>query len=179
MEQLFPAKKYIPKTVIHDIAINLHDLSELLQLTPYDSAGQFQKKLGPISHSEIEPIQIICPINMTCTTSTCKPVHLEQLTRIWDIPMVTLIQGTTILKKVLVLTWKCHSCHTHYGPDHESFSAPVENQGSQIIEKQQEIYLNHAHYLKVGSNLWVDCTFSNCVLSAMYSFHASMNTYTQ
>ncbi len=59
----------------------LHGLSELLQLTLYNSTGQFQKKLRPISLSEIEPIWIICPISMTCTTSTCKPVHLEQLTR--------------------------------------------------------------------------------------------------
>ena len=179
VEQLFPAQKYMPKTVTRDIALKLHNLSELLQLTPYDSAGQFQKKLGLISCSEIEPIRIICPISMTCTTSTCKPVHLEQLTKIRDIPEVTLIQGNTIWKKVLVLTGKCNICHTHYGADHESFLVPVENQGSQIVEKRREIYLNHARYLKVGSNLWVDRIFSNSVLNAMYSFHASVNTYTQ
>ena len=81
VEQLFQTQQYMPRTATCDIALKLHGLSELLQLTPYNSTGQFQKKLGPISLSEIEPIQIICPISITCTTSTCKPVHLEQLTR--------------------------------------------------------------------------------------------------
>ncbi len=179
VEQLFQTQQYMPRTATRDIALKLHGLSELLQLTPYNSTGQFQKKLGPISLSEIEPIRIICPISMTCTTSTCKPVHLEQLTRTRDIPIVTLIQGNKILKNVLVMTGVCNTCRTHYGADHESFLVPVENQGSHIVEKRQEIYLNSARYFKVGTSLWVDQTFSNAVLNAMYSFHASANTYTQ
>ena len=105
---------------------------------------------------------------MTCTTSTCKPVRLEQLTRTRDIPIVTLIQGNKILKNVLVMTGVCNTCHTHYGADHESFLVPVENQGSHIVEKRREIYLNSARYFKVGTSLWVDWTFSNAVLNAMY-----------
>ena len=179
VEQLFQAQTYMSKTATRDIALKLHALSEVLQLTPYNSAGQFQKKLGPISHLAIEPIRTICPISMTCTTLTCKPLHLEQLTRTRDIPKVTLIEGNTILKNVLVLTGKCNVCHTHYGADHESFLVSVENQGSQIIKKRREVYLNNAQYLKIGNNLWVDRIFSNAVLNAMYSFHASANTYRQ
>ena len=179
VEQLFLPQQYIPKTATRDIALKLHGFSEFLRLTPYNTGGQFQKKLGPISHSSIEPIRIICPISMTCTTSTCRPVHLEQLTRTRDIPVVTLIQGNTISKDVLVLSGECNVCHTHYGADHESFLVAVKNQGTQVVDKRREVYLNSAQFLKVGNNLWVDRTFSNGVLNAMYSFHASANTYTQ
>ena len=41
------------------------------------------------------------------------------------------------------------------------------------------VYLNSAKYLKVGQNLWVDRIFSNAVLNAMYSFHASAAAYTE
>jgi len=179
IEQLFPSQQYMPKSATRDLALKLHHLSEILQLTPYDSAGQFQKKLQPISRKEIEPIRIICPLSMTCVTMKCKRRHLELLTRDRDIPKVTLIRGNMVLKEALVFTGICHVCQTHYGADHESFLVSVQNQGSQNIKKRQEIYLNSARYLKIGNNLWVDRTFSNSVLNATYSFHASANTYTQ
>ena len=181
IEQLFPPQQYMPKSATHDIALKLHGLSEVLQLTPYNSAGQFQKKLRPISRKEIEPIRMICPLSMTCITKTkkCKHRHLKLLTRDRDIPKVTLIQGNMVSKNALVVTGICKVCKTHYGADHESFLVPVQNQGSQNIEKRQEIYLNSARYLKIENNLWVDRTFSNSVLNATYSFHASANTYTE
>jgi hypothetical protein len=179
IEQLFPPQQYMPQSATRDIALKLHSFSEVLQLTPYNSAGQFQKKLGPISRKEIEPVRMICPISMTCMTKKCKRRHLKLLTRDRDIPKVTLIQGNMVSKNALVVTGICKVCQAHYGADHESFLVPVQNQGSQNIEKRQEIYLNSARYLKVGNNLWVDRTFSNSVMNATYSFHASANTYTE
>jgi hypothetical protein len=37
--------------------------------------------------------------------------------------------------------------------------------------------LNSAKYLKVGQSVWVDRGFSNAVVNAMYSFHASASAY--
>jgi len=64
--------------------------------------------------------------------------------------------------------------------DHESFVVETDNAGNVIIPKHHwEVYLNSACFLKVGSNLWVDRSFSNAVINGMYSFHASANTYMQ
>ena len=141
VEQLFQTQQYMPRTATRDIALKLHGLSELLQLTPYNSTGQFQKKLGPISLSEIEPIRIICPISMTCTTSTCKPVHLEQLTRTRDIPIVTLIQGNKILKNVLVMTGVCNTCHTHYELIMKAFWFQLKTKALILLKKDRRFTL--------------------------------------
>jgi hypothetical protein len=42
-----------------------------------------------------------------------------------------------------------------------------------------KLYLNSAKCLKVGSNLWVDRTFSGAVLNANYSFHASTSAFVE
>jgi CxC5 like cysteine cluster associated with KDZ transposases len=39
------------------------------------------------------------------------------------------------------------------------------------------LYLNSAKYVKVGQSIWVDRVFSNAVVNAMYSFHASASAY--
>jgi hypothetical protein len=41
------------------------------------------------------------------------------------------------------------------------------------------VYLNSARYLKIGQALWVDQIFSNAVVNAMFSFHASASAYTE
>ena len=38
-------------------------------------------------------------------------------------------------------------------------------------------FINSAHYLKVGQNIWVNCQFSCAVLNAMYDFHASAQNF--
>jgi len=64
---------------------------------------------------------MICPATMTCTTSTCKPRHLEQVTKTADIPVITLLKGTSCIENVYVLTGKCQHCKTLYVADHKSF----------------------------------------------------------
>ena len=39
------------------------------------------------------------------------------------------------------------------------------------------VYLNSAKYLKIGQGLWVDRVFSNAVVNAMFSFHASTSAF--
>jgi len=165
-EQLFP---HTP--IQRDLAIKLDSLAELLRLTPYRN-GRLKSKLGSISRKGIEPIHMICPITMTCTTSTCRPRHLEQITKTANIPVVTLLKGTSCFENAYVLTGKCQHCKTLYVADHESYLLPNSRQ-------RQEVYLNNASYIKIGQQLWVDRVFSKAVINATYSFHASASAFTQ
>ena len=72
-----------------------------------------------------------------------------------------------------MLTGQCPECHTIYHADHER--APASNQPGHF----DRLYLNSAQYLKAGQNIWVDRLFSNLVLGAMYSFHASASAITE
>ena len=180
VQHLFRPQSYYAHSVNRDLAVTLNNFSECLGLTPYDASGNFQKKLHPVARGAIEPVQMLCPISMSCTTSSCYPRHLEQITKSRNIPEVTLIQGTSVSKGAYVLTGECRSCKTQYMADHESFVVETDNAGNVIIPKRRrEVYLNSARFLKVGSNLWVDRSFSNAVINGMYSFHASANTYMQ
>ena len=153
------------------IGEKLDGLAKVLKLYPYDEHGQFQGKLKPISHASIQAAQVICPNTVACETTTCNPRSLLQITKVRDIPRVTLIKGSTIYENVQVLTGKCPKCKTSYLADRERVVEPD--------DKYTRVYLNSAKYLKVGQSLWVDRIFSNAVLNAMYSFHASAAAYTE
>ena len=86
-----------------------------------------------------------------------------------DIPTVTLIKGNEIHKNAYVLTGICSSCKTLYLADCEHTS----NDNNTV----SRVYLNSAHYLKVGHSTWVDHVLSAAVLNGMYSFHASAAAY--
>ncbi|KAF8232536.1 hypothetical protein L208DRAFT_1102438, partial [Tricholoma matsutake] len=60
-----------------------------------------------------------------------------------------------------------------YHADHER--TPVSGEQGRF----DRLYLNSAKYIKAGQNIWVDRLFSNIVLSAMYSFHASAAAITE
>jgi len=91
-----------------------------------------------------------------------------------DIPMVTLIKGHTVHKKVPVLMGKCPICKALYSADHERFqdTSTVQNQ-------MKRVYLNSAKYLKIGRSLYVDRLFSTSAINAMYNFHASPSAYAE
>jgi hypothetical protein len=149
------------------IGMKLDELSKLLGLDPYDEDGKLTQKLMTISNKDIEPALVICPPVMECETSTCNPRSLLQNTDNRDIPEVTLIKGTKIYDKVLLLSGRCPKCQTKYYADHESVLQPGGQSG------WRRYYLNSAKYLKIGQQLWVDRVFSGAVLNGHYSFHAS------
>ena len=76
---------------------------------------------------------------------------MVQSSRDRDIPIVTLIKGHTIYKKVPVLTGQCPRCKTLYSADHERF-----DDTSTAQMKLKRVYLNSPKYMKVGKRLWVD-----------------------
>ena len=157
--------------ITNDISNKLDAFSKVLQLYPYDSQGNFKGKLKPISYESIQAVHVICPNAVVCETLSCKPRSLLQTTKLRDIPRVTLIKGSTIYANVQVLTGHCPTCQTLYLADHEQ----VREQDMQFTR----VYLNSAKYLKVGQSLWVDRVFSNAVVNAIYSFHASASAYTE
>ena len=153
------------------IGTKLDGLAKLLKLFPYNKEGVFKGKLKPVSHSEIQPVLVICPDAVVCQSFNCNPRSLCQNIRDRDIPIVNLIKGRQNFQNVPVLTGKCPSCNTTYSADHERF-----------IDDQNEwnrVYLNSARYIKVGQNTWVDREFSTSVLNGIYSFHASAAAYTE
>jgi len=166
---LFRPNSFMLDTSETELAIKLDGFSELLGLTPYKH-GVFHQKLQPILQRSIEPVRVICPMDMTCTTPSCNSRHIGAVTRQRDLPVATLIKGSSIFKNVYVLTGECRKCHSLYHGDHQSYL----EQGD-----RKQKFLNSPRYLQVGSNLWVDFIFSNALLNGMYSFHASANTYTQ
>jgi hypothetical protein len=120
-------------------------------------------------------VLVICPRSTTCEDINCEPRSLIQGTKPCDIPKVTLIKGTTIHKNVSLLTGQCPKCSTLYSADHER----VLKNTNTTNKEYTSVYLNSALYLKIGQNLWADHGFSNAVLNAMYSFHASSSAYVE
>ena len=152
----------------------VHAMAQKLKLLPYTKSNQFKsKRVQPISLNKIRPVHLLCPTTFTCTTATCNPRSLLQLTRDRDIPRTKLVIGTTTYNKVPVLTGKCPTCDTSYAADHERFLDSSDN------NTWKRLYTNNAQYLKVGQNLWVDRSFSKAVLNGMFSFHASSQAYAQ
>jgi CxC5 like cysteine cluster associated with KDZ transposases len=72
---------------------------------------------------------------------------------------------------MFLLTGRCRNCTTLYSADHEC-SAEIEEENHFT-----NLYLNSAKYVKVGQSICVDRVFSNAVVNAMYSFHASASAY--
>jgi hypothetical protein len=155
------------------IATKLNALSKLLKLTLYDEDGTLVAQLKPVSEKSIEPVLLICPITMECETSTCNPQSLVHDTHHRDLPRVTLIKNAKIYQDVLVLSGKCPKCKTIYYADHES-ALVAENQ-----QHQNKYYLNSPKYIKIGSQLWVDRSFSNAVLNGIFNFHASAAAFAE
>jgi hypothetical protein len=120
-------------------------LATLLNLTPYDSDGNFKCKLLPPSYTEIQAVHVICPSSTICVDKWCAHRALLQNTRPRDIPLVTLIKENIPYADVPVLSGKCG---TIYNADPEHFK---DNHGLWTT-----CYLNSARYLKVGQALWVD-----------------------
>ena len=159
------------KHIISNIAIKLDKLARHLGLIKYNKKGHLKTAFKSISYEAIEAVHIICPESYQCVTSECGFRSLIQTTKQRDIPLVTLVKNNIIYKNVPVLTGRCPNCTTLYSADHER--SPDINEENQFTN----LYLNSAKYIKVGQNIWVDRLFSNAVVNAMYSFHASASAY--
>ena len=168
------AREVDEKGKVNLIAGKLDNIAISLKLSPYDTKGKYRGKLLPISYDKIEPTYAICPTSLVCATQDCPARCLVQSTMDRDIPMVTLIKGHTVHKKVPVLMGKCPICKALYSADHERFqdTSTVQNQ-------MKRVYLNSAKYLKIGRSLYVDRLFSTSAINAMYNFHASPSAYAE
>jgi hypothetical protein len=171
--RLFKKNEFSSENWEYDLSRKLDQFSECLGLTPYKN-GSFHKKLLPISQKSIWPEYVICPLDMECTQYGCHGRHLSMSTKKSDIPIVTLIKGTSIFKGVSVLTGQCVNCHTLYSAHLQSYKDDIQDKTN---HDRTEVLSNSARYLQIGRNIWADRNFSNAVVQSMYSFHASANTY--
>ena len=154
------------------MAKKLSEFSQILELYPYNKRKKITGTLNHISHDSIQPALLICPKSSVCLTSGCNQPSLKQNTRSCDIPWVTLVKGTNVYHNVQLLSGCCGECGTIYYVDHERIPA---SEGTEAMK----VYLNDAHYLKVGQNLWVNRQFSAVALNAMYDLHASASVWTK
>jgi len=177
VDRLFKKSEQKPKLNVNQvqntIGIKLDSLSKLLKLYPYDTHGQLQQPLKPLSEKEVEAVHVICPASMECQTITCSHHSILLETRDRDVPEVTLIKNMKIYNRVHVLSGKCPTCGTVYYGDHES------SQQNGMEGGRSKFYLNFAKYLKVGQSLWVDRIFSGAVINGTYSFHASSASFAE
>ena len=171
--RLFKKNEFTSETWEDGLSRKLDGFSECLGLTPYQN-GVFHKKLLPISRKSIQPEYVICPVDMECTKTDCLGRHLTMSTKKNDIPIVTLIKGTSIIKGVSVLTGECTNCHTLYSAHLQSYK---DNPQDKMDHDRTEVLSNSARYLQIGRNMWADRNFSSAVVKSMYSFHASANNY--
>jgi hypothetical protein len=162
------------KGKINLLSGKLDKMAVCLKLSPYDSKGNYNGKLLPISCHEIQPAYVICPTSFIFGTLDCHPRCLVQSTRERDMPRVALIKEHTVHQNVPVLTGKCPRCKTLYAANYEHFQDTLTVQNNLM-----RVYLNSAKYLKIGKSLWVDHLFSTSVINAMYGFHASASAYAE
>jgi CxC5 like cysteine cluster associated with KDZ transposases len=139
-------------THITALGMQLDAMAKLLQLHPSNKHGKVKHKLKPVSYKAIEGVHIVCPNSFQCTTHSCNPHSLQQVTRLHDIPLVTLIKGFNIYEDCPVLAGKYTQCDTTYYADHER--APMEDRE----RKYSQVYLNTANISKLAKIYgWTGC----------------------
>ncbi|KAH6871168.1 hypothetical protein BKA70DRAFT_1131113 [Coprinopsis sp. MPI-PUGE-AT-0042] len=147
----------------------LHDFAGLLGLDSFNNDGDLVSACQSVDYSSIEPTLIIAPTTFQCSAPRCHPRSLHPHTKKRDIPQVTLIKGGKEFTHAYVLGGKCGHCKTAYLADHSHFGKG---------DDRKRTLFNDAKYLKVGQSLWVDREFSSGVFNALYSLHASSQSYT-
>jgi hypothetical protein len=59
--------------LINSVERKLDQFSKQLDLYPYNSRGNFQRKLISILHAKIQPVLVICPDSIECEEISCDP----------------------------------------------------------------------------------------------------------
>ncbi|KAF8991818.1 hypothetical protein BDQ17DRAFT_1392922 [Cyathus striatus] len=133
--------------------------------------------LKPISMNEIEPVLLICPARITCSTlkkeCTGRALHINTHER--DRTQVTLIKGIKSYENAQIVSGYCTKYHKSltFGSDLE------DSQRNPNVSSKDRLTFNKAKYLKIGQNIWADRLFTNMVVNSVYHFHASTAAYTE
>ncbi|KAF8991791.1 hypothetical protein BDQ17DRAFT_1254543, partial [Cyathus striatus] len=171
-------------TKISVISKKLDRMISLLELDPYTRNTKILEPLKPISMNEIEPVLLICPARITCSTlkkeCTGRALHIN--TRERDRTQVTLIKGIKSYENAQIVSGYCTKCKAIYYADHKSltFGSDLEDsQRNPNVSSKDRLTFNKAKYLKIGQNIWADRLFTNMVVNSVYHFHASTAAYTE
>lgn len=154
------------------LSIKLNKMITLLGLNSHKLNGKLRHQRRAISYEAIEPIFLICPQAYQCETASCAAYSLVQNTQYAQVPQVTLLKGSDVHRSAFVLAGKCSRCDTSYYADHDR----AWNEAEQRFD---DCHLNSAVYLKLGQSTWADRAFTNSILNATYSFHASPSAFAE
>lgn len=155
---------------VSTLSRKLNHMITLLRLNTFKPNGKLRHRRRAISHDTIQPIHLICPQAHQCETLSCSAYGLTQNTQFAQIPRVTLLKGSDVCNFAFVLSGHCSRCNTTYYADHDRAWNNTEQRYDQYL-------LNSAVYLKLGQSTWADRTFTNSVVNATYSFHASPSAF--
>ena len=150
----------------------LDAMISLLKLNAFNTSGKLRHRRRPVDSKAIEPIHLICPSTYQCDNMSCSEYSLTQKTSYAQVPHVALHRGSSVCNYAWVLAGHCSRCDTSYYADHDRRWNP----------DRQEFYdcqVNSAKYLKLGKDVWADRIFTNSVVNAVYSFHASTSAFAE
>ncbi|KAF8982343.1 hypothetical protein BDQ17DRAFT_1394083 [Cyathus striatus] len=173
--QLFNAsnnQQYLSSSMqISTISKKLDEMITILDLDPYKRNSSTMQLLKPISTSEIEPVLLICPARLTCSTNNkgCigQAIH------------ITLLKGIKLHKNASIVAGSCTNCKAIYYADHKSVTASSDVPRDPQVSSKDKLFYNNATYVKIGQSIWADRTFTNMVVNSVYHFHASTAAYTE
>lgn len=157
-------------SAVNALSLKLDRMVSVLWLNTFKPSGKIYHRRKPISYKAVEPLYLLCPQSYECEITTCPARALSQDRPYRDVTQVTLLKGSNVCSFGFVLTGKCNSCHTTYLADHDR----VKNTSTNEYDRR---HLNGARFLKIGRELWADRTFTNSILCATYSFHASTSAF--
>ncbi|KAF8999968.1 hypothetical protein BDQ17DRAFT_1245985 [Cyathus striatus] len=166
------------------ISKKLDRLLSILDLDPYERKGENLQPLKPVSTSEIEPVLLIGPARITCSTpeKACIGRALHINTRQRDRTKVTLIKGIKLHENAQIVSGFCTKCEAIYYADHKSLATPSNSEASQHnpdVSPKDYMIFNKAKYIKIGKSIWADRLFTTMVVNSVYHFHASTAAYTE
>ncbi|KAF8993375.1 hypothetical protein BDQ17DRAFT_1252964, partial [Cyathus striatus] len=166
---------------ISNISRKLDEMITILDLDPYKRNSSTMQLLKPISTSEIEPVLLICPARLTCSThhKNCIGRAIHVLTRERDRTQVTLLKGIKLYENASIVAGSCTNCKAIYYADHKSVTASSDAPRDPQLSPKDKLFYNNAKYVKIGQSIWADRTFTNMIVNSVYHFHASTAAYTE
>lgn len=100
------------------LAEKLDVLIKALNLYPVNRYGRLEGELESIEHESIQVIPLLCSRYAQCQAPTCGFRALQFDGSWMDVPLVTLIKGTTIYTSAHIVHAKCSQCKRIYYADH-------------------------------------------------------------
>lgn len=128
---------------------------------------------SPVNEDAIKQLVFLTPERNHCRNEYCGGAALKVEPKEEDIPVITVIQGTTMHTNAKLIAGKCTVCKSKYYPGYSSHPH-VDDPDNE--KANLRYFTPDALFLKIGRNLWVDRIFAYALLQALYTF-ANFSSY--